>query len=336
MNEQEWIKRLRPLSASFLGAENLMDDVAYVPAPQGEYAITTDQVVSGVHFFHHDAPDSVATKLIARNRSDLIAKGARPEWMVMNLALPKEGLPKEWLTHLLAALTKQCNDHQLALIGGDSCGHSYSRTWILGATMGGRLLANRRIRRSDAKNGDQVYLLGGVIGDSYLGLQLCQERWDLGNLPIDAKAIAALKQAYYYPKVMGEIAAIIAQYAHSSIDISDGLAKDAAHIAKASELCLVLDRHAILHSCYARNFLDNKLIYQDELLTGGDDYVVLCTVPSCHQMLLEQSCKASNIACYCIGFVRAKGSATEDVYWHQAGQSMPLKNAQSDGFSHSW
>ncbi len=82
----------RPL-ATHPGAFGLADDAAAIAPPAGcDLVLTTDGVVSGVHFFAEDPADSVARKALRINLSDLAAKGARPLGFLLSVGLP-DGLP---------------------------------------------------------------------------------------------------------------------------------------------------------------------------------------------------------------------------------------------------
>ena len=68
----------RPL-ATHPGALNLSDDAAFLTPPPGfDLVLKTDAIVGGVHFFSEDAAQTVASKALRVNLSDLAAKGARP------------------------------------------------------------------------------------------------------------------------------------------------------------------------------------------------------------------------------------------------------------------
>ena len=65
------------------------DDCALLNVPTGEcLAVSTDTLVSGVHFFADVDPVALGHKALAVNLSDLAAMGAQPRWVSLALTLP--------------------------------------------------------------------------------------------------------------------------------------------------------------------------------------------------------------------------------------------------------
>ena len=66
------------------------DDCASVIVPEDkELVITTDTLVSGVHFPEHASARDIAYKSLMVNLSDLAAMGAEPAWFLLALTLPE-------------------------------------------------------------------------------------------------------------------------------------------------------------------------------------------------------------------------------------------------------
>ena len=266
-----------PLARGAPGAYGLKDDVAHLPSSPAGHVVTCDQVIEGTHFLFSDPLNLVAARLVRRNLSDLIAKGCKPIGAFLMLAWPKsrphlqlvdfaDGLGQE--------LTDLCGD--CPLLGGDTS--STTGPFVAGLTLIGRGLsdAGAPILRSGARIGDLVFLTG-IIGDSYLGLQV-----RLGQ--IDGQGLAgavAFAMAPAPPPLA--VADIVATYAQASIDISDGLLADAGHVAEASHLAMhlhleqvPLSAEAIAYMARSRNPVESLL----GLVTGGDDYqALMCVAP---------------------------------------------------------
>src|SRR5690606_26355248 len=75
----------RPQPPGVLGVG---DDCALLPAQAGSWAISTDLLLEGRHFFGDVDPASLGHKALAVNLSDLAAMGAEPRGCVLGLGLP--------------------------------------------------------------------------------------------------------------------------------------------------------------------------------------------------------------------------------------------------------
>lgn len=256
------------------------DDCALLqPAPGQVLAVTTDTMVSGVHFFSDDAPYDLGHKLLAVNLSDLAAMGAQPRWVVLNLALPT--VDEAWLAAFAQGLLATAQRFGVSLVGGDTVRGELA----FGLTAMGEVPPGAALRRAGAKVGDLI-CVSGVPGEAAAGLAYRQahrlgERSGKDRLPAEfaAQALARLQR----PEPRVALGLALRGVASSAVDISDGLAQDLGHILAASgtlghELgaCLEL---ADFPSSLLLASLAPSLAWQYQL-AGGDDYEILFTLPS--------------------------------------------------------
>ena len=99
------------------------DDAAIVPASQNtEFAISTDTLVSGKHFFPDVNPYKLGYKSLAVNLSDMAAMGAKPRWALLALTLPKNLVAHDnaWLSEFSQGFFNLASTYQVELIGGDT------------------------------------------------------------------------------------------------------------------------------------------------------------------------------------------------------------------------
>ncbi|HEY0314679.1 MAG TPA: AIR synthase related protein, partial [Sphingomonas sp.] len=83
MAEADFVQRLRAI-ATHPAARALMDDAAVLSLRGwGDLVLTHDMIVEGVHYLPTYPPADVAWKLLAVNLSDLAAKGATPEGVLL-------------------------------------------------------------------------------------------------------------------------------------------------------------------------------------------------------------------------------------------------------------
>src|SRR6185312_12955904 len=95
----------------------------------------------------------------------------------------------------------------------------------------------------------------------------------------DAVATAMLAGRYRIPQPRNALAAVICDHAAAAMDISDGLAGDLAKLCAASGVSATIDATAIPVSGAAKTLLQTSQAEIEALLSGGDDYEILCTVP---------------------------------------------------------
>ena len=109
-----------PLAAAAPGALGLTDDGALIdPEPGRQLVVTTDAMVSGVHFLPDDPAELVGRKLLRVNLSDLGSMGAKP--MVYSLSAAfGAGVDEAWIAGLAAGLHADQQAFGIDLIGGDT------------------------------------------------------------------------------------------------------------------------------------------------------------------------------------------------------------------------
>lgn len=259
----------KPLAGLNAEARGLIDDVAVLGAREGyDLVVTTDAMVEGVHFLSTDPLDLVARKLLRVNISDLVAKGAIPYGYQLLTAWPK-GMAYEGKEIFAQGLKVDQEEFDFDLFGGDTV--TTDGPLLLAITAFGHAPAGRTLSRAGARVGDRV-LVGGFIGDAHLGLRVLRGEFDELNDDDQAWLI----QQYRLPEPRDDLAAVVLSHAHASMDVSDGLIADAEHMAKASGLTLRLDLGRVPTSPAAKAAMALGANPVD-LVTGGDDYQILCT-----------------------------------------------------------
>jgi thiamine-monophosphate kinase len=302
-DEFDIIRQLFAPLATDAGARGLIDDAAVLTA-RGDQVVTTDAIVEGVHFLAQDPIESVASKALRVNLSDLIAKGARPTAVLLTLMWP-QSRPAEEISRFAASLARELKHFGVTLIGGDTT--STPGPLSVSITAFGEPLGPRTPSRADAKAGEDLWLIGGEIGSAWMGLQLRTGAMKLDEIRrgrdediarmeseaaaphmpdyltlqgevFDAEA-AWLMSLYLAPFVRPESAPIVARFASASMDISDGLIADAQKLAAASGVALRIAANEIPFSIPAQRWFETGGDFR-KLVTGGDDYVVLFTAPA--------------------------------------------------------
>ena len=274
--EERLIARyFRPL-ATAPGAFGLGDDAAVVTPPPGcDLVLTTDGVIAGVHFLPDDPAEKIGRKALRMNLSDLAAKGAKPIGFLLSVALPA-AIDEAWVAAFAAGLGEDATHFGCPLFGGDT-DHTPGPLSISIAAFGA-LPHGAMVRRSTAKAGEAV-VVTGTIGDAALGVLLRRDaslakRWRL------SEALAAhLHERYLLPQPRNALAGAVLQHASAAMDVSDGLAGDLAKLCRASGVAAEIDVAHVPLSDAARAALAADPALIETILTGGDDYEIVSTVP---------------------------------------------------------
>ncbi|MGZ3305215.1 MAG: thiamine-phosphate kinase [Asticcacaulis sp.] len=273
MNEHDEFSILdalfKPLAGLNREARGLIDDVAVIPPhPEQDLVISTDALVAGVHFFENDPLDLVARKLMRVNLSDIVAKGAVPYGYQLVTAWPR-GTAFSDKQDFVRGLKIEQDRFNIDLFGGDTV--TTFGPLLVSMTIFGRAPRGRVLSRIGARAGDRI-LVSGYIGQAWLGLKALE-----GALPCLSHADAAeVISAYHLPEIRTDLIKCVRDHAHASMDVSDGLVGDAEHMGKANNLMLRIDLNRVPTSLVARTAIAAGVSPVD-LVTGGDDYQILCT-----------------------------------------------------------
>jgi len=260
--------RIRAIAAK-LGARasGLGDDCALVELGAGTVALSVDASVDGVHF-RRDwlAPREIGWRAAAGALSDLGAAGASARGVLVAITLPREDsaeLPAE----LMAGVAEVAERVGAAVWGGDlTAGPVLS----LAVTVVGE--ASRPLRRGGARPADRLWV-SGTLG----GARAALLAWLDGR---DPEPGARARFARPEPRVaLGQWAA--AAGATAAIDLSDGLAGDAGHLAAASGVRLVVELDRLpLGPGVVREAASAGEPPPTLAARGGEDYELLFTLPA--------------------------------------------------------
>lgn len=232
LSEGELVELIRRVAGSGDDiATGIGDDAAVLR--DGTVA-SCDMLVEGVDF-HSDrsTPTEIGARAAAVNLSDLAAMGARPTCLLAALGLPPG---YEGAAELAAGIAS----HGVPLAGGD-----LSRAGELTVTVTALGRAERPVLRSGGRPGDVLAVTGRLGGQAASGFT--------------AEIVPRLAEGL-------ELAA----FATAMIDLSDGIATDAARLAAAS-------------GCGGRILLQRLPLADGATVelaaSGGEDYELLAAIP---------------------------------------------------------
>ncbi len=244
------------------------DDCAILTPQEGHVVVSVDASVEGTHFRRDWMTlEDVGFRATMAALSDLAAVGARPLGILSALILTSATTDEE-----LFAIADGQREAGLAcgtsVVGGNLArGSELSiSTTVLG-------VAAQPLRRDGARPGDRVWL-AGAVGWSALGLLLLEHGIEPRS-DEDRRALFSFRRPS--ARLVDGLAA--GSVANAAIDLSDGLAADLGHVARASRCRIELDAAALRAVAPPAE----ASLGRDPLalaLFGGEDYALVVTAPA--------------------------------------------------------
>ncbi len=278
-----------PLAARAPGAFGLVDDcAALTPTPGHDLVLKTDPIREGVHFpADADAAD-IAWKAVAVNVSDLVAKGARPVGYLMALSFP-DAPTARWFKRFARGLREAQDAFGITLYGGDT--DRAPGPMSVAVTAFGEVQTGKMVQRATATPGDRVFV-SGTLGDAALGLALVQRPMAALDMRLLSHHCDQVMARYDRPTPRVALAPLLVAHASASMDLSDGLLKDAGRMANAAGVALTLDAARLpLSEAMTRALAANPQRMRD-VVAHGDDYEVLFTVPPARVTAMQKDAAA--------------------------------------------
>jgi thiamine-monophosphate kinase len=324
--EERLIARYFAPLARHAGALGLLDDAAMLTPPAGcDLVLTKDALVAGVHFFAEDLPDTIARKALRVNLSDLAAKGATAGGFLLALALP-DGVTDGWLSEFAQGLGADAETYACPLFGGDTVKTPGPLT--VSVTAFGFVPHGKMVQRRGAKAGDRI-IVTGTIGDAALGLKLQQGRGNAQRWKLDTVMVEHLIGRYLMPQPRTAVAKLVQAQASAAMDVSDGLAGDLEKLCRVSGVNAEVEVARVPLSTAAQTAVATESALMETILSGGDDYEILCTVSAAQCGDFIAAAQAAGVTATAIGQVTAGDGAAQFV----GADGRPLRLSQTS-FSH--
>jgi thiamine-monophosphate kinase len=295
------------------GAAQLGDDCALVHADGATLALSTDVSVENVHFrTEWLSCTEIGWRAAAGALSDLAAEGAEPIGLLAAVTVPPAARDAD-VTAIMEGVGGAVTAVGGTVLGGDL---SAGGAWSVAVTVIGR--ASIPVTRAGAQPGDSLWVTG-VLGAARAAL----EAWRRGDVPT-----AAARAAFAQPTPRIAAGTWLARHgARAMLDLSDGLAGDAAHLAAASRVGLAIALDSLPITADAIAAAGTAGIAPGRFAAeGGEDYELLVALPPAFgQPEADRFRRECGVALTGIGTVEAG----QGVRFELGGRALAL-----EGFDH--
>jgi thiamine-monophosphate kinase len=314
-------------------------DDAAITVPGGAVATSIDALIEGVHFRRETASlRQIGRKALSTALSDLAAMGAAPGEAYVALGAPAD-LGEPELLELGEGLAAVARETGTTIAGGDLTG---APALTLAVTVVGHApRAEDFVTRAGARPGDAL-VVTGELGGAAAGLLLLEDTaltatafgaveppvpgssgltpGDPGSTErppgapgdrLNVVTADALRRRQLDPTPrLAAGRALAAAGATAMIDISDGLAGDAQHVAAASEALLLIDADAlpiaagvaVVAAAAGRDPLELAV-------SGGEDYELFAALPPDAVAAAREALAATGTSLTVVGKVEAAEDA---------------------------
>ena len=276
------------------GAERLLrgigDDASVVRA-RPLCVVSVDAMVEDIHFRLREGwatPAQVGARALAAALSDLAAMGAAPGEAYIVLGMPA-GLTEQRVLELVRGAAALARENGTVLAGGDVVAAPALTVCITAVGWGER--EEQLIARDGAAAGDLVGVTGR-LGGAGAGLAILDGR------ACGGRNREALLERVHHPRPrLREGRALAAAGVRAMIDLSDGLAADAAHIGRASGVQLRIALEALPLQEGVQEVCAELGIAVHQLAAGaGDDYELCFCAPPAAGAAVERASDGAGLA----------------------------------------
>jgi thiamine-monophosphate kinase len=278
MGEFELLAKLRErLPQAGSRVELGSGDDAAITVPGGATATSVDAIVEGVHFRRGEAGlETIGRKALASALSDLAAMGAEAGEAYVVLGAPAD-LSEGDLLALLDGMLELAAATGTTLAGGDL---TRAPALTLAVTVVGHAAsASTLVSRGGARPGDAI-VLTGEIGGAAAGRLLLDDPKLASAVPTTIAERLRAMQLDPSPRLRSG-RALAEAGARAMIDLSDGLAADAAHVAATSGVALAIEAGSLPLAEGTREIAAAADLDPLQLAaSGGEDYELLATLPA--------------------------------------------------------
>ncbi len=266
------------------------DDVATIPFGNKFLVFKCDMLVQSTDAPRQMSLPQIARKSVVSSLSDLACKGVRPIATLVSLAIPKHFTEKDVIA-LANGFKIAEREFNVNIIGGDT---NEGKELVVDCCMIG--ISDRIVKRSGAKNGE-VIVTSGRFGYSASGLKILTKKVKTSK-NFRSKAVRTVLM----PKPRLQFGQLLAKYATSSMDSSDGLAVTLHELSRQSKKRFSVNQ--LPSTSDVKEFAKrNRYSYNELVLHGGEEYEIVATIPKRHLTKVKNLARKTRCKLFVIGNV---------------------------------
>ncbi len=254
--------------------------------------------------------NEIARKSLVACVSDFSAKGVKPVYATVSLAIPR-GFSKSKIKKLASGFMRASREFGIKIVGGDV---NEGRELVVDVSMFG--IAKKIVRRKGTKIND-VIITSGPFGYTSAGLKII-----LNHLRASAVFSKKCRQRVFMPTPKLKFGLAIANYISSSMDSSDGLSTTLNEMSRQSGKKFVITKLPTYPE--VEKFARTNLIgFTDLVFHGGEEYEIVATVSRNNLPKIKRIANNQNIPFFEIGYV----TRGKNVIYQQKNKIIAVKDA---------
>ena len=250
----------------------------------------SDMLVESTDVPHGMKIDEIARKSMAACVSDFSAKGVKPLYATVSLAIPR-GFSKSKIKKLAHGFMKASKEFGVKIIGGDT---NEGKEIVIEVSMFG--VAQKIVNRKGAKIND-IIITSGPFGYVSSGLKII-----LNHCKADPKFTKRSKNQVFIPSPRLRFGLSIARYLSSSMDSSDGLSTTLNEMSRQSSKKFVITE--LPSQLDVKKFAKrNRIRFTDLVFNGGEEYEIVATVLPKNLTKIRKIARIQKIPLFEMGYV---------------------------------
>jgi len=289
MEELELIKNyFQKLTKNNPSALKLKDDVFF--DRKNKIVLSVDTYNEKFHYLNFKNPELLIKKVIRSSISDIVCKGVKPKYIFISGSGNKNHFNKKNLKLISKSIKEEQKKYNIKLSGGDTAKSKYSSFTVI--SLG---ISKKIINRTNVSVDEDIYVTGN-LGDSFIGLGILKKK-----ININSKLKNYFIKKYFLPDIPIKIIKYLFNFAHSSIDISDGLFDDLNKLIDNHKIGYTINANKIPISKNLNKYLKKNNKNLLKFISRGDDYQILFTSPKNRRKYIKKLSKRINLKITQIG-----------------------------------